>query len=86
MLLTPLIEKLTNERQQEAVREYKRCVVLAGPGTGKTHTLVLKLAHLLGQTVKEPHSIACITYMNEAVREIENRLSQIVKCDPVSGQ
>lgn len=76
-LINQMIEELPDTQQKNAIREYSRCVVTAGPGSGKTYRLVLKIAYLLGQVVPALQSIACITYMNEAVREIENRISQL---------
>jgi len=49
-------------------------VVLAGPGSGKTKTLTIKMARMLSEDVHEPRGIACITYNNECARELERRL------------
>jgi DNA helicase-2/ATP-dependent DNA helicase PcrA len=49
--------------------------VLAGPGSGKTATLVIKVAHLLSGVLHPPSGLACITFNNDAVREFRNRLS-----------
>jgi DNA helicase-2/ATP-dependent DNA helicase PcrA len=42
-------------------------VVLAGPGSGKTKTLTIKMARILAEDVQEPRGVACITY-NKRVR------------------
>lgn len=65
-----------NDRQREALFESGSAVVLAGPGSGKTATLVLKIARLL-DSVKSPRGLACLTYGNEAAREFEQRLSRL---------
>lgn len=51
--------------------------MLAGPGSGKTKTLTLKMARMLAEDVQEPRGIACITYNNECARELESRLSDL---------
>jgi DNA helicase-2/ATP-dependent DNA helicase PcrA len=51
--------------------------MLAGPGSGKTKTLTLKMARMLDEDVHEPRGIACITYNNECARELETRLSDL---------
>lgn len=62
-----------NENQREAVTNNGNTVVLAGPGSGKTATLVLKVAHLLADVLPEFGAVACITYNNDAVREVKRR-------------
>lgn len=66
-------EKL-NERQKEAVKHDNNTVVLAGPGSGKTSTLVIKVAYLFSGILEAPSGMACITFNNDAVREFRNRL------------
>ncbi len=74
--LATLIETL-NSNQTEALDFDGHCVVLAGPGSGKTRVLVAKVARSLTQGTKGPRGVACITYNNEAVREVRNRLGDI---------
>jgi DNA helicase-2/ATP-dependent DNA helicase PcrA len=52
-------------------------VILAGPGSGKTKTLTIKLARVLAKDIEAPRGIACITYNNECARELESRLDQL---------
>ena len=63
-----------NTGQREAYDAQAHCVVLAGPGSGKTKTLTVKLARLLFEEIEEPRGLACITYNNECARELETRL------------
>ena len=63
-----------NEGQWEAYESNSHCVVLAGPGSGKTKVLTTKLARMLVEDVRTPRGIACITYNNECARELEARL------------
>jgi DNA helicase-2/ATP-dependent DNA helicase PcrA len=64
-----------NAEQQDAVAHDNDTVVLAGPGSGKTATLVVKVAHLLSNVVPAPRGVACITFNNDAVDEIRMRLA-----------
>nr|WP_253285331.1 ATP-dependent helicase [Ruegeria sp. HKCCD6604] len=71
-------EDLRNNPAQSAAYESKgNCVVLAGPGSGKTKTLTVKLARLLSEDIQEPRGLACITYNNECARELETRLAAL---------
>ncbi len=66
-----------NPGQWAAYDSHGHCVVLAGPGSGKTKTLTVKLARLLAEDVQEPRGVACITYNNECARELESRLAAL---------
>lgn len=66
-----------NPGQWEAYESRGHCVVLAGPGSGKTKTLTAKMARLLSEDVQAPRGVACITYNNECARELEDRLAAL---------
>lgn len=66
-----------NPKQWEAYETTGNCVILAGPGSGKTKVLTLKLARLLSEEVQEPRGIACVTYSTECARELRRRLDRL---------
>ncbi len=66
-----------NPGQWAAYESRGHCVVLAGPGSGKTKTLTTKMARILAEDVHEPRGVACITYNNECARELEDRLAAL---------
>lgn len=66
-----------NPGQQAAYDSTGNCVVLAGPGSGKTKTLVLKLARIMAEDVRAPRGAACITYSQECARELTRRLERL---------
>jgi len=69
-------ENTVNAEQRAAIESTARhTLVTAGPGTGKTYTLVLRLLHLLGQNRLAPQSIAVITFTKKAAEEIAARIS-----------
>lgn len=72
-----------NPGQWDAYESTGHCVVLAGPGSGKTKTLTIKMARMLSEDIEAPRGIACITYNNECARELEQRL-QLLGIDPSS--
>lgn len=72
------IEELKkNPEQYAAVMERGNCVVLAGPGSGKTKTLTTAMARALLDDVEVPRGMACITYNNECALELEDRLEKL---------
>ncbi len=50
-------------------------LVCAGPGTGKTATLVRRIEYLLDECGAEPESLLVLTFSNEAARELEERVA-----------
>lgn len=60
-------------QQQHAVAYSENLLLTACPGSGKTRTLIAKLVTEIETLRGSPRSIACITYTNSAVQEIEDR-------------
>lgn len=75
--LAQATELAGNPGQLAAYNSQGHCVVLAGPGSGKTKTLVLKLARILAEDVQAPRGAACITYSQECARELTRRLEAL---------
>jgi|SRR6266566_4663259 len=66
-----------NPGQWKAYESRGNCVILAGPGSGKTKTLTVKMARMLAEDVRSPSGIACITYSTECARELQRRLAHL---------
>ena len=67
-----------NAGQEAAVRsDAPHILVAAGPGTGKTFTLVSRLARLLGEG-SDPAGIVVITFTRRAAGELRERLAAAV--------
>ncbi|RIV29818.1 ATP-dependent helicase [Micromonospora radicis] len=76
IMLTPaLVRELRalHPRQRRAVLQDGSLVVLAGPGSGKTRTLVARVGYLLAVT-SEHRGVAAITYTDAAATELVARL------------
>lgn len=66
-----------NPEQWAAYESQGNCVILAGPGSGKTKTITIKIARLLAEDVHPPRRVACITYSNPCVSELRSRLRKL---------
>lgn len=67
-----------NAAQQQAITAPDAAIqVIAGPGTGKTHTLVRRIQHLIGSGAA-PASITAVTFTNQAAAEMRERLSALL--------
>lgn len=70
-------EDVLNEEQLLAVRSVSpRIAVIAGPGTGKTKTLVSRILYLLQERRVKPSEITAVTFTNKAAQEMKSRLEQ----------
>ena len=67
-----------NPCQQEAVESVSRAVaVIAGPGAGKTKTLISRLGHMLEDRKIKPSDITAVTFTNKAAEEMGSRLENL---------
>ncbi len=81
------LEKNLNEAQYQAVTTiYGPVLVIAGAGSGKTRTIVYRLAHLVNMGVN-PSSILLLTFTKKAAHEMLLRAGKLLgsKMEGVSG-
>lgn len=73
----PAIPYGLNPQQWQAVCASEPAIaVIAGPGTGKTRTLVCRIAYLVEQCGVHPSQITAVTFTNKAAAEMRTRLAQ----------
>lgn len=74
--------KELNDTQWNVVRDGEGpCLVLAGAGSGKTRTLVYRVAYLLERGVR-PDRILLVTFTNKASREMMQRVEALLGSQP----
>jgi len=68
-----------NLKQHEAVDAIEGPVmVIAGPGTGKTQILAMRIANILKLTQVNPSNILALTFTNSGVYQMKKRLLEII--------
>lgn len=68
-----------NREQRRAVETIQGPVmVIAGPGTGKTQLLAVRIGYILQQSDVQPENILCITYTNAGVKAMRDRLLSLI--------
>ena len=71
--------KPLNEKQQEAAAAIARSIaVIAGPGTGKTKTLVSHALYLLQERNVKPTEMTAVTFTKQAAKEMKERLKGLL--------
>ncbi len=68
-----------NPAQRKAVKQIDGPVmVLAGPGTGKTHLLAARIGNILLETDTGAHNILCLTFTEAGVKAMRERLLSFI--------
>jgi DNA helicase-2/ATP-dependent DNA helicase PcrA len=76
------VYKKLNQAQKKAVDTLDGPVlVVAGPGTGKTELLALRVANILRLRDVSPHNILCLTFTENGALNMRNRLASFIKQD-----
>lgn len=71
--------KKLNKAQKEAVDAVEGPVmVVAGPGTGKTQILTLRIANILQKTQAEPENILALTFTDAGAAQMRKRLAEMI--------
>ena len=84
---SPVSREALNEAQYDAVTHGTGPIlVIAGAGSGKTRTLVYRMAHLIEHNV-EPESILLLTFTRRAAQEMLLRAGRLVNqsCSKIFG-
>jgi DNA helicase-2/ATP-dependent DNA helicase PcrA len=75
-------KNLLNPEQKLAVNTLEGPVlVLAGPGTGKTQLLSIRIGNILATTDTSPENILCLTFSDSAVTAMKQRLANLIGPD-----
>ncbi|OGJ55948.1 hypothetical protein A3D88_00940 [Candidatus Peribacteria bacterium RIFCSPHIGHO2_02_FULL_52_16] len=71
-----------NDEQKLAVNTIEGPVmVVAGPGTGKTQVVALRVANILRKTQARPSNILCLTFSTSGATAMRDRLRTIIGSD-----
>ena len=71
-------EKLNKFQYEAVMHDMGPALLLAGAGTGKTRTLIYRVAHLIESGVS-PESILLLTFTNKAANEMKERAEKMLK-------
>jgi DNA helicase-2/ATP-dependent DNA helicase PcrA len=74
----PLLDELTPEQAQAVCHGPGPLLLIAGPGAGKTKTLIHRIAKLLRTGIAQPWEILAVTFSVRAAGELRLRLADLL--------
>ena len=74
-----LAKSKLNKKQRESVDNIEGpMLVIAGPGTGKTQLLSIRVGNIIASTDTDPSNILCLTFTDAAREEMYDRLNKLI--------
>lgn len=67
-----------NESQKAAILSEGPTLLIAGPGTGKTYTIIQRVLYLIREKRVKPEEIMLVTYTQKASKELTTRLTDVL--------
>ena len=75
----------TNDQQKDAITTTEGpLLITAGPGTGKTHTLVQRAIYLIQELGIKPEEIFIATFTEKAAKELITRITNELASKDIS--
>ena len=72
--------KNLNQNQKQAVYHLDGpLLIVAGAGSGKTRVLTSRMAHIIKEHKAFPNQILAVTFTNKAAKEMQTRVSKLLK-------
>ena len=71
-----LLASLSDEQAAAVMATGENIYVKSVPGSGKTATLVAKVAYLIEKKICKPEEVRCITFTQKAAQELKERLAR----------
>jgi DNA helicase II / ATP-dependent DNA helicase PcrA len=80
-----LATKTYDAYQQAAIEAPTPALIVAGPGSGKTSTLIGRVEYLIRQMDVAPEQILALTFSRKAAEEMQERLDRLLQNDEEAG-
>jgi len=79
MINSEYLNNLNNAQKEAVLHLNGPLLIVAGAGSGKTKVLTSRIAHIINKKKAYPNQILAVTFTNKAAKEMQNRVSLILK-------
>ena len=81
MINLDYLKNLNSAQKEAVIHTDGPLLIVAGAGSGKTRVLTSRIAHIIKEKKAFPNQILSVTFTNKAAKEMQNRVSKIIKND-----
>ena len=86
MINSVFLENLNNAQKDAVLHLDGPLLIVAGAGSGKTKVLTSRIANIINSNKAFPNQILAVTFTNKAAKEMQFRVSKLLKTDATSLQ
>ena len=83
MINSKYLNNLNNAQKKAVLYLDGPLLIVAGAGSGKTKVLTSRIAHIIKEKKAYPNQILSVTFTNKAAKEMQNRVSSILKKEAI---
>ena len=83
MINSEYLNNLNNAQKEAVLHLDGPLLIVAGAGSGKTKVLTSRIAHIIKEKKAFPNQILAVTFTNKAAKEMQNRVSLILKKEAI---
>ena len=83
MINLDYLKNLNSAQKDAVINTEGPILVVAGAGSGKTKVLTSRIAHIIKNKKAFPNQILSVTFTNKAAKEMQNRVSKILKSEAI---
>ena len=83
MINSEYLNNLNNAQKEAVLHTEGPLLIVAGAGSGKTKVLTSRIAHIIKTKKAYPNQILSVTFTNKAAKEMQKRVSNILKAEAI---
>ena len=83
MVNSEYLKNLNNAQKDAVMHLDGPLLIVAGAGSGKTKVLTARIANIIKQKKAYPNQILAVTFTNKASKEMQNRVSKLLRTTAV---